>query len=157
MIQVQSLLLDGHFNQILNDSSEESQSLHTTMPASFATRADLQVLADDYQYFIKEWAWFLQLGVTNTRLHGEIQQCFWGALGKANFLHEHGSAIESNASFLLDIDTSHDDEIQERPKSYFYDTIADDGSRLAIWKLPIQRYRPMSQGPYPVSNMRIQF
>ncbi|XXH03771.1 hypothetical protein Hte_010177 [Hypoxylon texense] len=140
MIQIQSLTLDGHFNQIPDNSSEESQSLQTKLPTSFATRAELQRLADDYQHFIKEWAWFLQLGVTNTRHHGEIQQCFWGALGKANFLHEHGSAIESNASFLLDIDTSHDEEIQEVHKSYFYDTISDDGSRVAVWKLPIQSH-----------------
>lgn len=140
MNRVQSLSLDGHFNQILDDDNEESQSLYTRMPASFATKAELQVLVDEYRYFVREWAGLLRLGVTDATSHGEIQQCFWGALGETNFLYKHGAAIESNTSFLLDLDTSHDEDSQEKDKSYFYDTITDDGNRLAVWKVPIQSH-----------------
>ncbi|KAI0164352.1 hypothetical protein GGR52DRAFT_116690 [Hypoxylon sp. FL1284] len=138
VVQTQSLLLNGHFGRVDDDGKESQQ-----VPASFSTRADLQALAHDYRQFIKEWSEFLQLGVTNARLHGAIQHCFWGALGETNFLWKHGSGIESNASFLLDFDASQDDnEAQESGTSYYYDMISEDGRRLAVWKIPIRRYRP---------------
>ena len=139
----QSLLLDRHFNLNLKGDSKKSQFVSAKIPANSKTKADLQILADNYRFFIKEWANFLQLGITTSPLRGEIERCFWGALGKKNFLWNYGSMIECNRSYLLDIaDFSNGNKDQQMNKYCFYETLSDDGSRMAVWQVPVRRYRP---------------
>jgi len=58
------------------------------------------------------------------------------------FLSKLGSAIEDNRSFLLD--SNYSGVEHNNPKEHtecFYETISDDGSRIAVWKLAAQRYQ----------------
>lgn len=70
-------------------------------------------------------------------MHGEIDRCLWSALGKHNFLYKWGSKVERNPSFLLD---ETDDvpngapQKEDRPHCY-YETISNDDSRVAVWKM----------------------
>lgn len=139
-IRSQSLLLDRQFNLYQDNASMKAKPASEKAPAKFELRENLQVIAGDYQKFVQEWSNFLKLGVTDAELHGAIEHCFWGALGPGNFLSEHGSVIERNQSFLLEMEIPIEDEKnQNAPLSYFQEAVSADGSCVSVWKMPVQR------------------
>jgi hypothetical protein len=156
LTQFQSFLLDRHFANNLVDERNKNRetdfrSSSINVPQCLGTEADMQSLVEDYQHFIKEWGHFLKLGVDALESSGIIEQCFWSALGKQNFLRTHGSEIEKNSSFLLEMNIMAEEMGQDEGtlhKPCFYETISEDGSRMAVWKTLAQRYN------YPLFDHR---
>ncbi|KAJ2996675.1 hypothetical protein NUW58_g898 [Xylaria curta] len=149
MIRFQSLFLNRHFDQNLEDVDENTQYPLANVPQSFETNADLRILADDYRHFVSEWASFLQLGVTNYTMRGDIERCFWGALGGNNFLQKQGLVIEKNSSFSLYMETTIEGDDKNYSGYCYYERISDDGSRVAVWKMPAQS---TDEGEVPIQD-----
>ncbi|KAF1997705.1 hypothetical protein P154DRAFT_273509 [Amniculicola lignicola CBS 123094] len=130
LLRVQSLFLDRQF----------VHAERANIPKIIDTESTTEHLADKYQSFVKEWSHALRLETSNSSSNAGIEECFWGALGKENFLHTHGLTIEKNSSFLLEMQTSDEKNSDDgtAPTYCFYDKISDDGSRVAVWRMPIQ-------------------
>jgi hypothetical protein len=134
LTRFQSVCLDRHF-------ANRSSSLN--IPNALGTKAGMSNLVDDYKKFIKEWSGYLQLGNEAIESGENIEQCLWGALGKQNFLQTQGSRIEANSSFLLEMDTvvtGSEGNETNLPLYHFHETINEDGTRVAVWKMPTLRY-----------------
>lgn len=141
-IQVQSLFAVGHFINDFDHSRDGTpiygeRRLRRNLPEWFRTCSEGNTLAHSYEVlFIAEWSNFLQLGSTED-MNGEIDRCFWGALGPEHFMYRHGVAIERNKSYLLE-DGADSTELargQENRKCCFYDTISSDGMRVSTWQV----------------------
>lgn len=140
MLGIQSTLLDRQFLQDPENSNDPLWEPKVNLPQSLASDVGGQVLVDNHRDFLREWARFLRLGVTDSPERGRIDQIFWGALGKDNFLQKYGSIIESNRSFVLDTDNGpHENEAKTLQSHCFYESFSDDGNELAVWRVPIQR------------------
>ncbi|ORY18231.1 hypothetical protein BCR34DRAFT_361684 [Clohesyomyces aquaticus] len=146
LTRYQSLFLDRHFHYTFGDDESETKSQTVNVPQRLSTCADTKSLVKDYQYFVREWGGFLELGTTNSVASGAIEHCFWGALGKHNFLEVQGTLVEKNRSFILEMDTpGGEEEGNDVTSDYcFYERISDDGSRVAVWRMPAQPYDSFS-------------
>ncbi|KAI0535346.1 hypothetical protein GGR58DRAFT_479503 [Xylaria digitata] len=136
-IQTQSLFLSGHFINNFDHVETNVRVMKQNLPEWFDKCQEGRGILAQYESFLIEWSRFLRLGVTNFEMHGEIDRCLWGALGKQNFLYKWGSKIEHNPSFLLDetdYASSAADKRENRSHCY-YETISNDGSRIAVWKV----------------------
>jgi hypothetical protein len=160
LTRIQSFLLDRHFANNLvestgSDNEERPQPSLLIIPRCLGTEAGMQELIDDYQKFMREWIFHIQLGFQARESSGIIEQFFWGALGKQSILQAQGSKIETHKSFLLESDTTSratDGNKATLPWSYLHETVNEDGTRMAVWKMSALRYschhfRP-SQPPY---------
>jgi hypothetical protein len=84
----------------------------------------------DYRFFVGEWGHLLDLFThINGDYPGEIDRCFWGALGPRNFLHKGQSRYKS---FMF---LSSDDELHGEAPVRYYDGINETGTRLVVLKL----------------------
>lgn len=144
----QGAFLNRHFGDRLMSRLKKTQdekplSASTGVSQHLAGKTDMQHLVDDYKHFISEWGDLLQLGTTCSAPDDLIESCFWGALGKQNALQMTGSAVEKNQSFMLETHTADGDARQDGDmlsKVDFYETISDDGSRVSVWQIPVERY-----------------
>jgi hypothetical protein len=149
LTRIQSLLLDRHFTNMLveskssdDDDDEGLRPSSLIIPRCLGTKAGMQNLIDDYHKFIREWGGHLQLGI-EVQGSSIIEQCLWGALGKQNILHAQGLKIETHKSFLLEPDNkagATERSQAELSWSYFHETISEDGTRVAVWKMSASRY-----------------
>ncbi|KAI1130689.1 hypothetical protein F5Y10DRAFT_275901 [Nemania abortiva] len=140
-IQVQSLFLSGHFINNFDHVETTQRVMKQNLPEWFDKRSEGRDILAQYESFLVEWSRFLRLGVTNFEMHGEIDRCLWGALGKQNFLYKWGSTVEQNPSFLLDeTDYAPSAAGQENRSHCYYENISNDGSRIAVWKVVPTRY-----------------
>jgi hypothetical protein len=167
MTRIQSFLLDRHFANILvesrsSDDEEGPRPSSLIIPRSLGTEAGMQNLIDDYQKFMREWVYHLRLGFQARESSGIIKHIFWGALGKQNILQTEGSKMETHKSFLLESDTTTraiDGTKATLPWSYFQETISEDGTRVAVWKMSAPRYSchlfRSSQPPYADAEKRV--
>ncbi|KAI8955664.1 hypothetical protein F4801DRAFT_528531 [Xylaria longipes] len=152
-IQVQSLFLSGHFINNFEHIEANLRVMKQNLPEWFDNCQDGRDILAQYESFLIEWSRYLRLGVTDFEMHGEIDRCLWGALGKQNFLYKWGSRIEQNPSFLLD-ETDYAPSVagQKENRSHcYYETISNDGSRIAIWKVA-----PTSSDPDSASGGFLQ-
>ena len=87
--------------------------------------------SQDYYEFIGEWGHVLSDITSYKGNHpGEIDRCFWGALGDKNFLYKAPQARYK--AFLL----SDDDWWQSKTAlSRCYETINNSGERLVVVRL----------------------
>jgi hypothetical protein len=136
LIQIQSLFIKGHFMQrkrgekILTKKNLPECLVSTKEPSLFL----------GYNRFVAEWGHFLQQGITN-HMNGEIDRCFFGALGTNNFLYAQ-KAIERYQSFRLEVNTLPRAATNEA-LSCHYQTVSRDGTKLSIWRVlaaPSDRY-----------------
>jgi len=82
-LQVQCLFVVGHFIQQFNQITDEATFLRRTLPnwiPELETETHRQ-----YADFQKEWCHVLVPG-WQSDVHGELDRCFWTALGPSNFL-----------------------------------------------------------------------
>ena len=86
LIQVQSLSIIGHFLLSFDRITGQPRMMKKILPACAKDVSDdtAQILPQ-FSDFLYEWSEFLQLGLTS-EFNGEIDRCFWRALGPAHFL-----------------------------------------------------------------------
>lgn len=140
VIRLQGLLHSRHFAQDPY-TGHEQQSPLKAVAQCFAGHAAFNKLASDYQAFHSEWAHVLQTAETTLATKSQIEKCCWGALGRDNFLWLHGSKIEINRTYLLTMETSAGTgDLFKETSAYFVDELSEDGTRLAVWRIPASRY-----------------
>ncbi|KAI0424043.1 hypothetical protein F5Y09DRAFT_354051 [Xylaria sp. FL1042] len=95
-IQIQSLFVTGHFLQNFDSITDRGLNVRRTLPDW--VRQYEPGLHRQYQTFQGEWCRLLQAGPSES-FRGEIDRCFWGALGSDNFLSSHNNTIQRYDSF----------------------------------------------------------
>ena len=89
-----------------------------------------RALERNYRFFVGEWGYLLdKFTSVGGRYPGEIDRCFWVALGSQNFLQK-GPCRYKTFAFMDDDDMTYD----EAPVRY-YDGIDETGNRLVVLKL----------------------
>ncbi|KAK8189293.1 uncharacterized protein BKA78DRAFT_167295 [Phyllosticta capitalensis] len=140
-LQVQSLFCPGHFIHPFHQykggrSTGNKIQVKRHLPSWFENCVERGNMVSDFDKFLAEWKNFLHLGETEC-LNGEIERCFWGALGPSSFMYKTGSMIERNKSVLLDaapqIMGSARKNVSEGP--WLYETISQDGTRVSTWQV----------------------
>lgn len=141
LTRFQGTFLDRHFARGVTNSKK----LHNpglTFPQSLASKADMQDLVIDYQQFVGEWGALLDRGTSASDSSKLLEQCFLSTLGHQNFLRSLTSEVEEHKSYLLQSPTQENETITEQDilsRHSFYDTISDDGCRMAMWHVPPTR------------------
>lgn len=125
-IQVQSLFVVGHFIQNLEPKDGNRKCMKKNLPEWFRSRGG-EFIMRGYESFLAEWGRFLQRGVTRN-LNGELERCFWGALGSANFLQSNRN-IEKYPSYRI----AHDSQDYTRGRICTYETLNAEGTKLSLW------------------------
>ncbi|KAK8249067.1 hypothetical protein IWZ00DRAFT_316077 [Phyllosticta capitalensis] len=140
-LQVQSLFCPGHFIHPFHQykggrSTGNKIQVKRHLPSWFENCVERGNMVSDFDKFLAEWKNFLHLGETEC-LNGEIERCFWGALGPSSFMYKTGSMIERNKSVLLDaapqIMGSARKNVSEGP--WLYETISQDEIRVSTWQV----------------------
>jgi hypothetical protein len=141
LAKLQSLYLDRHFSHRIKNENESSRAT-MNIPKASVEKNSITHTFDDTAYFFDEWAEFLRRGVTNLKSRGDIGKCFGGVLSTRSPLQKSLSRIQKQESFLLEMITSssHVDTQSELQDSLFYQAISQDGSRVAVWQMPIYQY-----------------
>lgn len=132
-IQVQSLYVEGQFSLWIPNSSPFA-GFRRTFPHWFTERGQRgQKFASDYTSFVAEWSHMLDFAT------GEVDRCFWGALGPRNFLSAHAGRYRSFA--YIEDDETHG------PNTYrYYDGVTADGSECVI--VAVEQRLVVSHRPY---------
>ena len=97
LLQLQYLYVQGQFSVFtVAGAPESAKFLRRVFPIWFIHRTSQMPqnthLSQDYRHFIHEWYHFLQCGCCNnifcerSMFVGEIDRCFFGALGESNFM-----------------------------------------------------------------------
>lgn len=129
-LQVQSLFVVGHFVQNLDTEVGYMRFVKKNLPEWLRDFDEEDSLHHYYQRFIGEWGTFLQLGITEFQ-NGELDRCFWGALGPESFLSANRK-LERYRSFQFAPETP---SLGQR----FYESVCDSGSRLMVCKVSTNR------------------
>jgi hypothetical protein len=132
-IQAQSLFVVGHFIHNLDkhgNAYHGRRLMKRNIPQRFRQCEKETSMVMAYENIVAEWGRLLQLGITK-HLNGEINRCFFGALGQDNFLQRH-RGIEPNPSFLAVGERRFQDPGESR---CCYETLGCDGRRLAVWEV----------------------
>ncbi|KAH7364600.1 hypothetical protein BKA65DRAFT_141598 [Rhexocercosporidium sp. MPI-PUGE-AT-0058] len=82
-LQVQSLFVIGHFLQMCDNITDQVRTVRKTLPNWMPLHENS--LHRQYLEFQGEWCDLLQCGQSR-QFNGELDRCFWGALGSNNFL-----------------------------------------------------------------------
>lgn len=91
-LQVQSLYVIGHFIQRADTITDQVKSIRRTLPIWMLHNED--GLHSQYKDWQGEWCELLQCGQSR-QFNGEIDRCFWGALGSSNFLSRNAGRYQS--------------------------------------------------------------
>lgn len=135
-VQVQSLFVVGHFIQDLDCNDRRGRCLKKNLPDWFREEAGSTISSDYYQ-FLAEWGSFLQQGITAS-LNGEIDRCFWQALGPKNYF-SRWAHLQRHETHLLDI---LDKDDTERPACY-HDSLDVETRLLSTWRVADAKYVTM--------------
>ncbi|KAL5320545.1 hypothetical protein ACEPPN_011354 [Leptodophora sp. 'Broadleaf-Isolate-01'] len=91
-LQVQSLFVIGHFLQMCDDITDQVRTVRKTLPNWMPLHENS--LHRQYLEFQGEWCDLLQCGQSR-QFNGELDRCFWGALGRNNFLSSGNCRYQS--------------------------------------------------------------
>ncbi|KAL6834745.1 hypothetical protein V8C40DRAFT_261437 [Trichoderma camerunense] len=80
-VQVQSLVVEGHFAHRIDDITDQAASTKRVFP-NWLLKSEL---FRQYSIFSSEWSELLQSGLTSN-LNGELDRCIWMSLGHNHFL-----------------------------------------------------------------------
>lgn len=86
-IQVQSLFVDGHFIQYLDDHDRSKRIIKKNLP-DWLVDCGGKKLMRDYLDFLAEWGSFLKRGITENA-NGELDRCLWSTLGSENYFSRY--------------------------------------------------------------------
>lgn len=137
LIQVQSLSIIGHFLLSFDRITGEPTTMKKILPACANDKSEktAQILPQ-LSNFLYEWSEFLQLGLTS-EFNGEIDRCFWRALGPAHFLR-NGQERYNSFQFVSPQTTS---EANSATKPFcFLHALAPDGRDLVLCRIQSSKY-----------------
>ncbi|PTB57558.1 hypothetical protein M431DRAFT_343923 [Trichoderma harzianum CBS 226.95] len=89
-VQVQSLVVEGHFAHRIDDITDQAASTKRVFP-NWLLKSEL---FRQYSIFSSEWSELLQSGLTSN-LNGELDRCIWMSLGHNHFLSSLPCRYES--------------------------------------------------------------
>jgi hypothetical protein len=89
-IQIQSRYVIGHFIQDFDPITDQCRSTKRSLPLWMKDNP----LYQQYFSFTAEWGELLQRGIY-LQFQGEIDRCFWAALGENHFLAKHQSRYKN--------------------------------------------------------------
>ena len=137
LMQVQSLSIIGHFLLSFDRITGQPTSMKKILPACVKDINDgsAQIL-HQFNDFLYEWSEFLQLGLTS-EFNGEIDRCFWRALGPAHFLRV---GQERYHSFHLTSQQT-TSEANAATKSFcFFHALSPNGQAVILCKVQSSKY-----------------
>ena len=137
LIQVQSLSIIGHFLLSFDRITGEPKAMKKILPAcaSNISEETAQILPQLCE-FLYEWSEFLQLGLTS-EFNGEIDRCFWRALGPAHFLR---NGQERYHSFhFMSPQTPSEANASSKPLCFLH-TLSHDGRDLVLCRVQSGKY-----------------
>ncbi|KAF8521950.1 hypothetical protein BU17DRAFT_45376 [Hysterangium stoloniferum] len=130
-IQVQSLWVGGQFHIFLrNDQPSTNFYLRRIFPIWFFKPSEDDHLWRDYRAFMHEWRYLLQCGsCEHPKCHflpyaGDIDRCFWGALGSQNFMSKFKGRY---VSFMF--------QSEHNPSGQLYEGVSQTGDQLELIRL----------------------
>ena len=137
LIQVQSLSIIGHFLLSFDRITDRPRSMKKILPDCVKhISSDTVQLLPQFNDAICEWSEFLQLGLTS-EFNGEIDRCFWRALGPAHFL-QNGEERYRSFHFISPETLS---GVAESTKGCcFFHALTPDGHELILCKVQSSRY-----------------
>ena len=124
LIQVRSIYLIHSGRKTL--SREEPPEVGNIFPTWFVESQTGKVLEINCHEYINEWSSLLRRGVS-WGANGEIDRCFWGALGPSSFLSK-ARELERYTSFMF----SNEPEANEIQNVQYFHAISSDGSQLIL-------------------------
>ena len=134
LLQVQSISIIGHFLLGFDRITGNPRCMKKILPdcAKDINDVTAQILPQ-FNDFLYEWSELLQLGLTS-EFNGEIDRCFWNALGPTHFLH---NCTERYYSFHL-ISQEAEAELGEADRNFcFLHDLSPDGGGLIICRVRI--------------------
>ncbi|KAL3465574.1 hypothetical protein BJX64DRAFT_285505 [Aspergillus heterothallicus] len=130
LLQVQSLFIEGQFTYWLNSLRPWAGKHFRRVFPHWLDGHCTEAFTSHYGAFVGEWGYML---ADQTRLErpceGEIDRCFFGALGDDNFLHGGPSRYKS-LKFM-----EHVDSAESVAATRYYDGVDEAGTRLRVVKL----------------------
>ena len=135
LIQVQSLSIIGHFLLSFDRITGQPTSMKKILPACAKDISDAQILPQ-FNDFLYEWSEFLQLGLTS-EFNGEIDRCFWGALGPEHFLR---LGQERYHSFHFASPQTASDASYSTENVCFFHSLTPDGQELVLCRVQSSKY-----------------
>lgn len=137
LIQVQSLSIIGHFLLSFDRITGQPTSMKKILPACVKNISDdsAQILPQ-FNDFLYEWSEFLQLGLTS-EFNGEIDRCFWKALGPEHFLR---LGQERYHSFHFTSSRTTSDASAATKSFCFFHSLTPDGHELILCKVQSSKY-----------------
>ena len=135
LIQVQSLSIIGHFLLSFDRITGQPTSMKKILPACAKDIIDAQILPQ-FNDFLYEWSEFLQLGLTS-EFNGEIDRCFWRALGPEHFLH---LGQERYHSFHFASPQTTSDASASTQNFCFFHSLTSDGQELELCRVQSSKY-----------------
>ena len=136
LIQVQSLSIIGHFLLRFDQITGQPISMKKILP-DCAGHLDYNTskILPQFNDFIYEWSELLQLGLTS-EFNGEIDRCFWRALGPPHFLQ---NKTERYHSFhFMSPDTLSETAESIKDMIYFH-ALSPAGNELVLCKVQSDR------------------
>jgi hypothetical protein len=122
-IQVQSLFVIGHFIQRSDTITDQVKTIRRTLPNwMLHNEAGLH---RQYLEWQGEWCELLQCGQSR-QFNGEVERCFWNALGSSNFL-SHNSGRYQSFEIRQNTDSDRNDPFCRMQQ------ISVDGKKLMIY------------------------
>ncbi|CAG8959830.1 hypothetical protein HYFRA_00001738 [Hymenoscyphus fraxineus] len=131
-LQVQSLFIEGQFSVWMTMGHEDDLIIgnRRAFPSWFSQKCG-KTLSQGYQSFVGEWGELLNEVTSHRGKHsGEIDRCFWGALGEEHFLRGSKSRYKS---FMFK-EPSQKGAEHKSPMAY-YDAVDSKGTSLAVLQL----------------------
>ena len=131
-IQVQSLYLIGEAQRASN--RDAGSDLGRILPTWLADTTTGRAVESGFREFLDEWGHLLRQGVL-WAANGEIDRCFWGALGPLNCLSQ-AKELERYPSFMMMEETAS----SERHNTQYFHAVSPDGTQLMLAVLETTRY-----------------
>lgn len=137
LLQVQSLSIIGHFLLSFDRITGQPTSMKKILPTCVKDISDDSAqIMPQFNDFLYEWSEFLQLGLTS-EFNGEIDRCFWRALGPDHFLRL-GQERYHSFHFASPRTTS---DISAATKDFcFFHSLTPDGQELVLCKVQSSKY-----------------
>ena len=131
-IQIQSLYLNGMTKRV--SSNNRGLDTKRVLPSWFAETPTGSAVESGYWELIGEWGHLLRQGIL-WAANGEIDRCFWGALGPINYLSK-AKGLERYPSFMFMEETGS----KGRRNAYYAHATSPDGKQLMLAVLENGRY-----------------
>ena len=135
LIQVQSLSIIGHFLLSFDRITGQPTRMKKILPACAKDISDAQILPQ-FNDFLYEWSEFLQLGLTS-EFNGEIDRCFWRALGPEHFLR---LGQERYHSFHFASPQMTSDASSSTQNFCLFHSLTPDGQELVLCRVQSSKY-----------------